>query len=166
MRIGELLALQIDGTRDWTNKLIADLSGDDWFFQPQPGLAHPLWICGHLATAQHLLIHMRCLDAPVLSDAFVSHFPIGGPIKSRAEHDYPSSDEVLTVMADVHKRTLEAVRGMSDELLAEPAYGKDGAPHPHYTDKRGAVGHADRHEAFHAGQLALLRRLIGKAFLR
>ena len=55
---------------------------------------------------------------------------------------------------------------MSDAKLSEPAYGKDGAPHPHYTRVAGAVGHASRHEAFHAGQIALLRRLLGKQFLR
>lgn len=69
-------------------------------------------------------------------------------------------------MAEVQARTVEALRGMSESQLAEPAYGKDGRPHPHYRDKRGAVIHCNRHEAFHAGQLATLRRLLGKSFLR
>ena len=56
---------------------------------------------------------------------------------------------------------------MSDSLLDEPAFGADGkSPHPHYKDKRGAVAHCNRHEAFHAGQLAMIRRLLGKTFLR
>ena len=63
-------------------------------------------------------------------------------------------------------RTLAGVRGMSDDLLGEPAWGKDGRPHPHYRDKVGAVPHCAGHEAFHAGQLALIRRMLGKAFLR
>ncbi len=84
----------------------------------------------------------------------------GGP------HDYPPSERILEVMADTHSKTLAAVRGMSDELLAQSAFGKDGAIHPHYTDKLGAVSHCARHEAFHAGQLATIRRLLGKPFLR
>ena len=166
MNVAEALALEIDGTRDWTLRLLADITGDDWFCQPAPGLAHPLWICGHLAVAQHLLIHVRCLNQPFLDESFAAAFPIGRPVPAPDEADYPDPQTVRRTMDDVHARTLEAVRSMSDALLAEPAFGKDGQPHPHYRDKRGAVAHCSRHEAFHAGQLALIRRLLGKPFLR
>ena len=166
MTQGALLAEQLDGTRDWTLKLIADLSSDDWAFQPGPGMAHPLWLCGHLASAEHLLIHVRCLGGGVLDDAFRSHFPIGAAVKSTAEHDYPPIESVLNHMHEVHGKTLDAIGGMDDALLSGPAFGPDGKTHPHYSDKRGAVSHCIRHEAFHAGQLATIRRLLGKPFLR
>lgn len=166
MTIAEYLAEQLDGTRAWTLKLIADLKGDDWTFQPGAGLGHALWACGHLAGAQHLLVHVRALGKPFLDGSFDKHFPIGGPVKSAKEHEYPSVQTVLSTMADVHARTLAAIRGMGDALLAEPAFGGDGKPHPHYHDKCSLVAHCNRHEAFHAGQLALIRRLLGKAFLR
>ncbi|MHC5110598.1 MAG: DinB family protein [Planctomycetota bacterium] len=166
MTQAELLAEQIDGTRQWTRKLVADLSGDDWTFAPATGLPHALWLCGHMAVAQHLLIHVRCLSSGILDDAFIAHFPIGGPVKSFDDHDYPPVDRVISVMDDVHQKTLPAIRAMGDGILAEPAFGPDGSTHPHYHDKRGAVAHCCRHEAFHAGQLATIRRLLGKSFLR
>ncbi|MBW7905110.1 MAG: DinB family protein [Phycisphaerae bacterium] len=166
MTLGHVLSAQLDGTRDWTLRLLADLEGDDWVFQPAPGLAHPLWICGHLAASQNVLIHQRCLGRSLLDASFTAHYPIGEPVKSSAEHGYPDARHIRQVMDEVHRETLEAVRGLSDALLAEPAWGKDGAPHPHYRDKLGAVSHCARHEAFHAGQLALIRRLRGKPFLR
>jgi len=167
MTTGEFLVDQIDGTRQWTLTLLADLNGDEWTFQPKPGLHHALWLCGHLTAAQHSLVFNRCLGKPFLDAAFMAHFPMGGPVKSATEHDYPPARVVLTTMADVHRQTLDAVRGMSDAVLAEAAFGADGkTPHPNYKDKRGAVSHASRHEAFHAGQIALLRRLMGKGFLR
>jgi hypothetical protein len=167
MKSAELLARQIEGTRDWTLKLIADLKGDDWSFQPAPGLAHALWLCGHLACAQDLLVHRRVLGgAGVIRDEFSRHFPIGGDIKPSAEHDYPPIATVLAMMERVHTETCSAVRGMNDEFLAGPAFGGDGKPHPHYDDKAGAIAHCNRHEAFHAGQLAMIRRLLGKPFLR
>jgi len=166
MALGAILADQLDGTRDWTLKLLADIAGDDWGFQPAPGLAHPLFLCGHLACAQHLLVHERCLGRPFLDPAFAAHFPIGGPIPSVREHDYPAPHEIRRLMDEIHARTLTAVRAMSDAQLAEPAYGRDGAIHPHYRDQRGAIAHCSRHEAFHAGQLALIRRLLAKPFLR
>ncbi|MGB0715596.1 MAG: DinB family protein [Phycisphaerae bacterium] len=166
MNQADLLAEELDGTRDWTLKLLADLSGDDWKFMPGDGLPHALWLCGHFAVAQHLLVHVRCLSAPVLEDSFIAHFPIGAPVKSTTEHDYPSPETILQVMETTHAQTIAAIKGMGDALLAEPATGAEGKPHPHYRDKRGAVMHCNRHEAFHAGQLATIRRLLGKPFLR
>jgi len=167
MTNAELLARQIDDTRDWTLKLIADFSGDEWTFQPQPGLAHALWLCGHLACAQDLLVHIRCLgQAGLVDEAFSRHFPIGSPVASASDHDYPSVESVRATFDRVHAATIAAVRSMSDALLAEAAFGGDGKPHPHYTDKAGAVSHCSRHEAFHAGQIATIRRLLGKSFLR
>ncbi len=166
MRIQDLLAEQLDGTRQWTLKLLADVKGDDWSFQPGPGMGHALWMCGHLAASQNTLIHVRGLGRGILPDGFVQHFPIGAPVAPADKHRYPTASEVLAVMADVHARTLEAVRGMSDALLAEPAFAGDGKPHPHYHNRLGLITHCNRHEAFHAGQIATLRRLMGKSFLR
>jgi hypothetical protein len=97
---------------------------------------------------------------------FADRFGIGGPIKSAVEFDYPSATTVRTVMDDIHARTMAAVREMSDVVLNEACHGHDGARHPHYDSKYGAVAHCARHEGFHAGQIALLRRLMGKSFLR
>ncbi len=166
MTQSERLAEQLDGTREWTLKLLDGLSPDDWCFQPAPGLPHALWLCGHLAVAQHLLVHVRCLGGACVDDSFANHFPIGAPVLSTVEHDYPSVDSVRRCMTETHDKTCEAIRGMSDELLAEACMGAEGKTHPHYTDKCGAVSHCNRHEAFHAGQLALIRRLLGKPFLR
>ncbi len=168
MTNAELLAQQMDDTRDWTLKLIADLQDGDWTFQPEPGMAHALWLCGHLTVSQNTLIHIRCLGKKgILEESFTSHFPIGSPVKSADKHDYPSVESVLSRMREVHEETLRAIRNMSEDLLSQPAYAADGhSPHPHYRDKRGAASHCSRHEAFHAGQVASIRRMLGKSFLR
>ncbi|MCB9851082.1 MAG: DinB family protein [Phycisphaerales bacterium] len=167
MTTGELLAGQMDETRKWTLMVAADFAGDEWTYQPAPGVQHALWLCGHLAASQDTLVFLRCLGGEsVLDAAFKQHFAPGSTVKSAADYDWPAPDSVLAAMADVHEKTLSAVRKMNDAFLAEPAFAKDGARHPHYTDKLGAVSHVIRHEAFHAGQLATLRRLLGKNFLR
>lgn len=166
MTTGELLADQARRTREWTLMVLAGFEGNDWTYQPQPGLQHALWLCGHLACAQETLIFQRCLGKSVLDPAFRAHFGIGGPIESADEHDWPSPALVRSKMDDMQKLTEEAIAGMSEDLLAQPAYAKDGGEHPHYDTKLGAVSHLVRHEAFHAGQLAMIRRLLGKPFLR
>lgn len=167
MRLGDVLAEQLNGTREWTQRLVADLRGDDWWFQPASGMGHAAWLCGHLAVSQSVLVHVRVLGAaPVVDAAYAAHFAIGKPVASQSEHDYPSVESIQDVMRSVHARTLDAIRGMDEALLLQPAYGADGAAHPHYRDKLGVVSHCARHEAFHAGQLASIRRLLGRSFLR
>jgi len=168
MSIGQMLADQIDVTRQWTLALLEDFRGDEWTFQPQPGLHHALWLCGHLATSQETLVFKRCFGRePVLDPAFREHFGMGGPVRSAQEHAYPPPAEVLATMADVHAQVCAMIRTASDAALSEAAYAADGkSRHPYYDTRAGALGHASRHEAFHAGQIALLRRLLGKNFLR
>lgn len=167
MNLADSLVDELEGTREWMLKLLADLKGEDWFFQPAAGLAHPLWIIGHLTCSQDALVHVRCLGAGRLPATYTSRFPIGGPVPSAREHAYPPLDEVWGRMNEIHAATCTAVRKLSDEFLRQPAFAADGkSPHPHYRDKRGAIIHVSRHEAFHAGQLALIRRLLGKPFLR
>lgn len=166
MTTNELLAEQLQTTRDWTLNLIRDLDEADWAVQPAPGLGHPLFLCGHLAVAQNLLVHVRCLGKSVVPDSFAEHFAIGKPVRSTREWSYPARELVLSTMRDVHEKTLAAVLRMDDALFAEPAFAGDGKPHPYYRTKCGAVSHCIRHEAFHAGQIATIRRLAGKPFLR
>ncbi len=166
MNTAELLAEQLQGSRDWTLILIADLQGDDWGYQPTPGAQHALWICGHLASAQNTLVFKRCLGRDELSAGFRDHFPIGSPVLSFGEHPFPSPHEVRAEMDRMQTKTIEAIAGLDDAKLAEPAFGLEGKPHPHYATVCGAISHLTRHEAFHAGQLAPLRRLMGKSFIR
>lgn len=168
MTLSQLLVQQLIDTRDWTTLLLADMQGDDWTFQPKPGFSHVLWMCGHLAFAQNTLIHVRCMDTDgILDDSFLKHFPIGADVLSANDYDFPPVEDVLATMKEVHEKTLGVVGTMSDDFLTEPAYAADGNTlHPHYKDKGGAVSHCIRHEAFHAGQIATIRRMVGKAFLR
>lgn len=168
MNQSEMLIDHLEGTRDWTLKLLADFGGRDWTFQPAAGMAHALWLCGHLACAQDLLVFIRVLGREAtLAEDFTGHFPIGASVKSGVEHDYPSVDVVRSTMDDMHRKTLAAISEMNDELFSQPAFAGDGKSiHPHYRTKGGAIAHLNRHEAFHAGQISSIRRLLGKSFLR
>ncbi len=163
---GNLLADQLDGTRDWTLKLIADIAGDEWTYQPAEGVQHALWLCGHLAVAEHLLVLTRALGGSPPDAELVKCFPIGSVVVDPGEIALPSPASVRAKMDATHAEVLAGIRGMSDEQLSKPCMGAEGKPHPHYRTNLEAISHCDRHEAFHAGQIAMLRRMMGKAFLR
>ncbi len=166
MKVAELLANQLDGSRLWTLKLLEDVSGDEWTFQPFAGSQHILWTCGHLAVAEHLLVLTRCLGGPAPDPAFAIHFPIGGPVQSADKYSFPSPEAIREAMRETHQKVVSAIPKMNELELEKPCFGADGKPHPHYRTNAEAIAHCSRHEGFHAGQIALLRRLLGKPFLR
>lgn len=163
MSLAETLAEQIEGARDWTRRIIADFDDADWTFQPGEGLAHALWICGHLPVSQNALLFKRVFERSVLPDDFIAPFKPGQPVAPADSHPYPPLQTVLEQMEAVHQQTLDAVRNLSRTQLVEPAPGPE---HPHFRDILGLVTHIGRHESFHTGQLATIRRLRGKTALR
>ena len=166
MTTAELLAEQFAGTRAWTLALLADFEGDDWIFQPGAGLASGLWTLGHLVMAENAVIHMRCFGRSIVDADFLAPFNRGQTVAPASAGGYPPHEQVLETFHNVHAQTLDAIRSMSDADLALPADGVNMPPHPAFTDRRGAAIHISRHEAYHAGQLGLIRRLRGKNYLR
>jgi len=159
------LVERIEIARAWTRSLIADIEPERWFEMPAPGVGHVAWQLGHLAVSQVALIHMRCFDkpldaciAPALRDTFGrGSTPIGDPSA------YPAADDVRALFDSIQHEAVELIRGLPDaELDAKP--GVD--PHPLFHTKAGAINTAAMHETFHAGQIAMMRRIWGRAPLR
>ncbi|HWL93075.1 MAG TPA: hypothetical protein VNT79_06045, partial [Phycisphaerae bacterium] len=61
------------------------------------------------------------------------------------------------------KESIDLVRTLSEAELESPA-GEEA--HPLFATKAQAVGTAVMHETFHAGQIAMIRRELGRKALR
>lgn len=161
----ELLIERLVAARRWTNSLLADIEASRWFECPAPGVQHIAWQVGHIAASQAVLIHNRCLNIPVaeaVPESFTRQFGRGSkPVSDAAA--YPPIPEVRQIYDDLQADCLSRIRQMTESDLNLPAYGD---PHPMFARRGEAVGMAIMHEAFHAGQIALTRRLFGKAALR
>ena len=62
----------------------------------------------------------------------------------------------------VHHQALAELPMVDDAELDNPT----DPPHPVFKTKLGAIDFSSQHELVHAGQIAMLRRLMGKAPLR
>ena len=71
--------------------------------------------------------------------------------------DYPSPAELRTLLDNVHEQVLLELADLADEVLDEPP----GMPHPLFSTKLGSLLWCSQHEMLHAGQIGLLRRLLG-----
>ena len=161
----DLLTERLIAARRWTTSLLQDIQESRWFESPAPGIQHIAWQVGHLAASQAVLIHNRCLNIPVaevVPESITKQFGRGSKPMGDAGA-YPPIAEIRRLFDGVQADCLARIRQMTESDLDLPAYGD---PHPMFAKRGEAVAMTTMHEAFHAGQIALTRRLFGKAALR
>ena len=165
MRMQDFLIERISKARGWTESLIADIDERQWFEMPAPGVGHVAWQLGHLAASQIALVHVRCLGKSAdacIDPALRGAFGKGSTPVADASR-YPSIADIRKLFDETQHQVIETIRNMSDADLDAPA-GTD--PHPLFDTKGGALATAAMHETFHAGQIAMSRRIWGKKPLR
>ncbi len=157
----DLAIEQIAFARGYTIKLLDNTKAEDWFRQPPGGVTHIAWQVGHLAIAEYWLALVRIRgqrpgDEAFIPKAFQAPFerqsvPTFDPTR------YPSQAEIRTVLDRVHEQTLRELKGLDESELDQPIL----KPHPLAKTKLWALLWCAQHEAVHAGQIGLLRRMLG-----
>jgi uncharacterized damage-inducible protein DinB len=149
--------------RDYTHYVLSGTSPDDWFRMPSEGVSHIAWQVGHLAFAQYSLGLKRLRgtrpeDAHLVPPSFLEKFGRGSAPDPNPQA-YPSPAEIRRIFDALHKQVLLEVSALDDAVFDEPL----ADPHPRFATKGGALVWCAEHEMMHAGQIGLLRRLLGKS---
>jgi hypothetical protein len=152
---------QIRTTRQFVLTVLEGIDDNLWFRMPSEGVTHIAWQVGHLAVAHYRLGIVRLREARPEDAAwfpadFIKLFgqgtmPVADPTA------YPPVEEIRNVFHAVHEYVLSELPNYTDEQLEEPSL----IPHPLYKKKIDSLWWCSRHEAMHAGQIALLKRLMG-----
>ena len=158
-----LLKDRLTLARKWTNDLIKDIDESLWFTPPGVNLGHVAWQLGHVAASQIVLVHMRCFGKQFADCApadYMATFARGStPVPDPSK--YPPIPVIRKFFDQTQADVFDMVSTLSPADLDQPT-----EPHPMFTNRGGAIGMVAMHETFHAGQIALIRRLMGKQFLR
>ena len=161
-----LVISQIRFAREYTLSLLNDLSPEDWFRQPAGGVSHLAWQIGHLAMAQYGLCLFRMrgraeVDLELMSSSFRRKFSKGTtPDPDPAAN--PSVEEIRGVFDRVFQQAMLELPAVTESQLDETV----DMPYAAYPTKLGGLLFCSHHEMLHAGQIGLLRRLIGKSPVR
>lgn len=162
----ELAVAQIKFARKYTLGLLEDMADVDWFRQVTTCPTHVAWQVGHLAMAQYALTMVRIRgkereDENLLSKQFFRSFQKGTTPAFDAT-EYPPAAEIHDTLARVHDASLRELEQHTDESLDVML------PEPHavFDTKLGSVFFCATHEMLHAGQIGLLRRMLGKEPIR
>ncbi len=162
----DLAIAQIHFAREYTKLLISDLEPPDWFRQPTEGVSHLAWQVGHLAMAQYGLCLFRMrgradVDLELMTSAFRKKFSKGTTPDPDSSKN-PSPAEICGVLDRVYEQAMLELPTFTDAMLDEPV----DMPYAAIATKFGGLLFCSHHEMLHAGQIGLLRRLIGKVPVR
>jgi hypothetical protein len=153
-------------SRLYTKQFLADLTPADWFWSPPEYATHIAWQVGHLAVAQYNLCLRRVRgrtaeDEQLISESFIESYKLGSKPHAGASAN-PPLDEIKRVFESVFDQALAELPQFDNAELDSPVE----PPSPAFKTKFGAIDYCSQHELVHAGQIAMLRRLMGKPALR
>lgn len=166
MTVNEMLIDQLETVRHITLEAFGDLDTGQRLFQPAPGVNHPLWLLGHIAGSENHLILGFCKGESLLPERYGKLFGMGSTLLDDPS-EYPPGEEVLNVLAEVHASALDYAGNADAEELEQPPVGFDrlnDRARQMFASRCRCIWFATTHEAMHTGQMAYIRRLLGKPY--
>jgi hypothetical protein len=162
----DLALKQIEFARSYTLSILAEIDEADWFTMPLGSPTHVAWQIGHLAMAEYGLCLFRQrgrqeVDLELMSSGFRKLFSRGS-VPEAGAGKYPPPGEIRAMLDRVHVQVLKEGPSFTTEQLEEPVE----PPFAVEPTKLGCLLFCSHHEMLHAGQLGLVRRLLGKAPIR
>jgi uncharacterized damage-inducible protein DinB len=166
MDVREIIAGQSEWVRRTTLETFAELNTGERLFQAAPGVNHALWLLGHIAGSENHLILGFCKGESLLPATYGKLFGMGSKLLDDPT-GYPSGEEILERLGAVHEASLEYLRTVGDDELAQPPVSYDKLPERArqlFGTRLKCLCLAPNHEAMHSGQMSYIRRLLGKPF--
>ena len=144
-------------TRSVVGANLAGLTHDDSLVQPRPGGNCVNWVLGHLLTVYNGVLPLLGQE-PVMDEAALKHYARGAPpIRDHAEAlDY---EKILAGWNQAVERIDAGLAGLTPDALDRPVKSPTGNPNE---TVRSLLTTIMFHQAYHAGQTAVLRRICGK----
>lgn len=162
----QLALQQIEFARGYTLSILAEIDESQWFVMPVGCPTHVAWQVGHLAMAEYGLCLFRIRgrqssDLELMSSGFRKLFSRGSVPEADAAK-YPPPAEIRATLDRIHAQVQKEAATFTPEMLQEPV----DMPYAVEATKLGALLFCSHHEMLHAGQLGLLRRLLGSQPIR
>ncbi|MCP4573912.1 MAG: DinB family protein [bacterium] len=155
--IAQALTVQFNYTGHVTRANLLGLSDADALVQPQPAGNCANWVAGHIAHSRVGVLAMLGSNGPYAADKY-QRYSRGSEPMADGEGASPLS-EIVADLEATQPAILAALQNMTDEGLAEAA------PFSPSGDENETVGSLlvglAFHEAYHTGQLGVLRRVSG-----
>lgn len=160
MKATEFIAAALDFGRRAMEGMVADLDGKDLVAAPTArGGNHALWVLGHLAVSEASIVGKFIKGQEPALKEWQGLFGLGSEPAGDLSK-YPTKAEVLKKSQAVRQETLDLLRSLSDKDLDKPTSVQQNR------EIFGTIGRClvtmVHHQAFHLGQIAVVRRALGR----
>ena len=157
---------QIDFARRYTRELLDATPTELWFTRIDSVPTFVAWQVGHLAVSQYGLLMFRIhgrrdADLDLIPSKFRKAFGRGSDPAGSSVSQF-GADDLLQRLDEVHARSIRGLEGIDPSVLLEPVE----MPYAAYPVKLGAILFCPMHEQIHAGQIGLMRRVLGLPSVR
>ena len=158
MNAKDLLRHNVNLTHGITKMYLGDITEAEMFVRAVPGSNHLAWQLGHLVASERSLLEAIGADVPDLPEGFADKHGKDN-IASDDPKDFLSKAEYFTLMEQMHAAATAAIDKTDEAGLDAPTPEKLRSFFPNV----GAVLlMAGGHEMMHSGQIAAIRRKLGK----
>lgn len=141
---------------------LSDMTDEELLVRPVPGAHHAAWQLGHLILSERMMIDgVEPKSCPAVSPSFLEAHGKGGDAVG-THHGFLGVKGYLELMTRQREVTLAVAERLTEARLDEPApeFMRSYAPFV-----RSVFLSIGGHEYMHAGQLAVIRRHLGKPVL-
>ena len=158
MDVKDLLHYNVTLTHNITKAYLGDITEQEMMVRAVPGSNHLAWQLGHLVASERSLLEAIGADVPDLPEGFAEKHG-----KENTDCDDPSEflskSEYFELMEQMHKAADAAIDKTDEAGLDAPTPEKLRSFFPNVGSVLLMSG---SHEMMHAGQMATIRRKLGK----
>jgi uncharacterized damage-inducible protein DinB len=155
---GQVLNYQMGLNRFTVQVNLQGLTHDDSLVQPTPGGNCLNWVLGHVVASRNAALGLLRKEA-VWDEKWTQRYGRGAAPVTDARDAAPF-DEIVAAFHEAQDRLTEGLNDITEERLAESApFSPTNNPNETVGSLLAAIVF---HEAYHLGQIGVLRRLIGK----
>ena len=157
---------QIQFARNYTLELLEAVPHERWFTIPDGLPTNIAWQVGHLAVSQYGLLMFRVRgrrpeDLDLIPGKFRKAYSRQTTPNADAEAQMPPA-ELLQRLGQIYDTALKELADVDPAVLLEEV----DMPWAGWPIKLGAIMFCPMHEQIHAGQIGVLRRVLGHAPVR
>jgi len=157
MQTKEFLKLNLEWATEKVLLLIEEMKDAPLTFPTPNGGNHPLWVLGHLAYSEGVILQERMLGEPNPLAQWKDIFGDGTePVDD--SNVYPSFDQVMAKCREVHQANMALFDSLSEEDLDTPTKFCEPQHKKHFGTYRQCFQFVANHWLMHRGQVADARR--------
>jgi uncharacterized damage-inducible protein DinB len=158
MNAKDLLRYNVTFCHEVTKAYLNDMTDDELLARAVPGSNHLAWQLGHLISSEQSLLAAIGAEVPDLPDGFAEKHGKENT-GSNDPGDFLTKGEYLARMEQMHAAAAAAIDKTDEAELDTPS---PEAMRSYFPTVGSILLMAGSHEMMHAGQMAAIRRKLGK----